>query len=319
MFWKSFPEVENELVKTRALLAETLQEGDRFLDLPVTELLRSGGKELRPAFLLLASKWGPEKNKNIFRLAAGAELLHLATLIHDDVVDDAPLRRGNEAVHKAIGKRNAVLLGDYLFSRCLTLAAGAGSPDNTIHLSRIIAFMAGSEIVQNRSRFKLNKSPRNYLKGIMGKTAGLFSLCFYIGIYETKGESHICALFRRIGYNIGMAFQIIDDLLDFQGDKKILGKAAGADLQQGLFTLPVIYGLRDFEAEFASLLKKHPFSDNQVRDIIELCEKKGTMNTCRKLAGLYTERALREIERLPERKEKHTLKNVVVKLLDRVY
>jgi heptaprenyl diphosphate synthase len=178
-----------------------------------------------------------------YSLAACLEMLHMATLIHDDVIDESPTRRGKPTLHTNCGNRNAVLAGDFLLSRCFILAAKYTSPDNALALARVIAVICGQEIEQNSGRYIANFSMRHYFRKIMGKSATLFALSCHIGASEAKAPRGLASRLRRVGYNIGMAFQIIDDILDYAGDPEQVRKPLGNDIREGLVTLPLICAL----------------------------------------------------------------------------
>lgn len=273
---------------------------------------------LRPGMLLLCSQFGKPRESQ-YCLAACLELLHMATLVHDDVIDDAPLRRGKPAVHTQFGKRDAVLVGDYLLSRSLLLASDYTSPDNARYLARLISIICVMEIEQNSARFKSNFSLRQYIRKIIGKSAMLFSLACYAGASEAKAPLRICTQLRRIGYNIGIAFQIIDDILDYSGDLQQMGKPPGSDISEGLITLPLICAQsRDSSGELRRLFQKEGFNPEDSPAILELVKKHGGVEGAGQYAEKYTRRALREIDALPPGGPRDMMELLAQRLLTRI-
>jgi heptaprenyl diphosphate synthase len=246
-------------------------------------------------------------------------MLHMATLVHDDIIDNAPMRRGVATLHVLQGPRRAVLVGDWLFASCFSLIADLARVDNAQALSRLVARICGSEISQSADRFDMQPSIRRYLRRIAGKTAALFSLSFYVGAHESGCSADVCGIFRRLGYCLGMGFQIIDDILDFERAGAETGKPTGSDLSQGIFTLPTIIALRRDNSKLAAALARRPRGRRALARAARLIEEGGGFEGARLRAARYTERSLREIRRLPPNGSIDTLVRVTEKLLHRRY
>ena len=281
------------------------------------DLFDGNGKLLRPGLLLLAAGFGKVHEKH-YRLAAALEMLHMATLIHDDVIDDSPLRRGLPAMHTRFGKKNAVLIGDFLLSRCFILTAEFTSPQNAVNLARVIAVICTMEIEQNNDRWSSNISMRSYLRKIMGKSALLFSLACYAGAEEAKASREICMRLRRIGYDIGIAFQIIDDILDYSGDQELVRKKLGNDITAGLITLPVLCAIPlDKSGVLKNIFAKKTFTAEESLKIYDLVRESGGSEAAGKHAQTYTDRAIKEIYLLPPGKARDMLETLTRQLLVR--
>lgn len=320
-YWKSCPGIRKDLEEVRAVIRTVLRNRNPLLSETLDKLLSRKGKMLRPAFILLAARMSrkplPEK---IYRIAAAMEIMHLATLVHDDVIDRAATRRGEASLNADFGERRAVLLGDYLFSRSFSLVADNASMKSARYLAVGVSHICDSEISQSRRFDRADLSVRNYLHRIMGKTAVLFSLSFHVGAAENGLSPRVASRLRRIGYNVGMSFQIIDDLLDFTGDENILGKPAGGDLRDGIFTLPVIHAFRRDPAGLGPLLNSRSLSDREtLEQVIRRIEALGGFEKARFSAALYTDRALRETSGLPRSEHRDILAGVIRKLLTRSY
>ncbi|MEX2238999.1 MAG: polyprenyl synthetase family protein [Dehalococcoidia bacterium] len=201
-------------------------------------VLAGGGKRLRPTIALLSGTFGEYRADLLVALASAIELLHTATLVHDDVIDKADTRRGRETVSSVFDNGPAVMLGDYMFAHAAELVATTGN----IRVIRLFAAtlmkLASGEINQDLSAYDSRGTLKNYFTRIGGKTASLFSAAGEGGaVVAGAPEEHVTAT-RDYGYNLGMAFQIVDDILDFSGDEAEMGKPVGSDLMQGTLTLP---------------------------------------------------------------------------------
>jgi heptaprenyl diphosphate synthase len=292
------------------IIRESTASNNPIISEGLTGLFDSGGKLLRPGLLLIAAGFGEIQDKH-YTLAACLEMLHTATLIHDDVIDESPTRRGQPALHTRYGNQNAVLVGDHLLSRCFLLAAESSSRENALALAKAVALICGMEIEQNSDRYQPNVSLRRYLRRIMGKSAMLFALSCHIGASEALVDLALTARLRRVGYNIGMAFQIIDDILDYTGDPGLVRKPLGKDLLEGIVTLPLICALpRDPTGALQRFIRGN-FTAGRIAGagldganfgeaIIGLVQKAGGIETARAYAETYTRRALREIAGLPQ-------------------
>ncbi|MDR2659920.1 MAG: polyprenyl synthetase family protein [Spirochaetaceae bacterium] len=316
-YWADFPGMTEAIEKVSGIIRDASASNNLVISERISGLLDGNGKMLRPGFLLIAAGFGKTGDKH-YQLAAALEMLHMATLVHDDVIDDSPLRRGLPTLHTLFGRREAVLIGDFLLSRCFLLAADYTSPRNALNLARIIATICTMEIEQNRDRFRSNISLRGYLRKITGKSALLFSLACFVGAYEANAPKVVCEKLRRAGYNVGIAFQIIDDILDYSGDEGLVRKPLGRDIAAGLVTLPLICALPlDTSGSLQKIFSQNTFSPDDSEEITALVRKSGGIEAAGKFAALYTNRALREIGLLPPGKQRDMLEALVRRLLIR--
>jgi heptaprenyl diphosphate synthase len=319
-FWTSFPGMDTALGAVSEYIKGATASSNPIIKEALSDLFAYPGKMLRPGMLILSSQFGTPDPKRIYPLAAAIEMLHTATLIHDDVIDDSPLRRGLPAIHTKFGKKDAVLIGDFLLSRCFLVAAEYTTPQNAINLGKAISVICAMELDQDADRWRPSLSVRNYVKKIIGKTALLFSLACHVGAAEAKTPGQVTERLRRIGYNIGMAFQIIDDILDYTGNESELKKPVGNDLRSGLVTLPLICALRhDTEGTLTRLVQTDNFPRSDIAAILSLTQQLGGVAEARNYAQMYTDRALREIGQLPKGKAKENMEQLAKKLLIRTY
>ncbi len=325
-FWGSFPTVARQLEAVRELILETAATGDDEIHAAIRKLVESNGKMLRPAFVLLAAAFGTAEPGRMARLGAAIELMHMATLVHDDLIDGAPLRRGVPTLHTRLGPRTAVLAGDTLFASCFSLVADHAEAATARSLARMVALICDGEIAETADRYQVSTSVRRYLRRIAGKTALLFSLAFQVGAHESGCPEPVAAALRRLGWCLGMAFQVVDDLLDFDAGAAEVGKPVASDLRQGVFTLPVVLALRADDGVLGAALAGRRYASRrpgrarrELARIETLVRSRGGMEGARALAGRYTERAHREIERLPAGEPRDVLAAVAERLLHRAY
>jgi heptaprenyl diphosphate synthase len=305
------------------IIGDTITSSNPVIREPLHNLVSQKGKLLRPMLVVLASRFGsPDKSgakQKIHNIAAAIEILHLATLVHDDVIDDSPVRRGAPTLHTQIGKKQAILIGDYLFSQCFSLVAEHANLENSKLLARVVSSICSSEISQTEDSFSFKTSVRRYNRRIAGKTAALFAISCFVGASESGSKKPVCALFSRIGYNLGMGFQIKDDILDYTGDRNKLGKPVGSDLREGIATLPLIYALQSDSGRLRQLLKAPPAADKDIWNVISLVAANGGVEKAEEQAALYTERAYQAIAKLPDTTSTKLLNTTLDRLLFRLY
>jgi heptaprenyl diphosphate synthase len=316
-YWVDFAGMPEAMEKVSGIIRSASASDNPIISEGLGSLLDGNGKMLRPGLLLISAGFGKTSEKH-YQFAAAIEMLHMATLIHDDVIDDSPLRRGLPTLHTLFGRRDAVLIGDFLLSRCFLLAADYTSPQNARNLARFISIVCAMEIEQNSSRFRSNLSLRGYLRKILGKSALLFSLACFAGAYEAKAPKAVCERLRRMGYNTGIAFQIIDDILDYSGAQEMVRKPLGRDIAAGLVTLPLICALPlDTSGTLRKIFSQSTFRPDDSGQIITLVRESGGVEAAGKFAALYTGRALREISLLPPGKHRDMLDILIRRLLIR--
>ncbi len=319
-FWSNYPIIDKEIEEVKKQISKNAKCKDKIIEKSILELLNSGGKMLRPAFTVIASKFGEYNEERVIALASVIEMFHMATLVHDDVIDDAELRRGRETVQSKYGKNYAVYIGDYLFCLCFRTLATTSSIERGVDVdTKVMSRICLGEVEQLNSRFNKDVSIKDYLKRISGKTAELFSLSLYIGAAESSCDKKTCRLFWEIGHNIGMAFQIIDDILDYIGTDEEIGKKSGNDIKDGIYTLPLLLAMKNNKEVFEEVLKGDSYSDEEIGNIINLVKENGGIEASVKIAEKYSEKAFRDINKLPDNEYKNILLEVTEKLIKRKY
>lgn len=322
--WKNSPKIGKRLAQVESILTATLSDSAFPLAAETKKLVLSGGKMLRPAFVIMGSGFGKHGRRapdvgRIHHIAAAIELIHTASLIHDDIIDQADIRRGIPTLHTRFGTTNAILAGDWLFSRSFRLVADYADPKSVRVLARFVGSVCSAEISQDLAKFSFSTSKRNYLRTIAGKTAALFSLSLHVGASEAKAEAAVVQELGRTGYDIGMAFQIIDDILDYESDDKTLRKPVGNDIKEGLCTLPLIFAVRNNGAALRPLLQKEAMDDETVTKILAAVSETGALDQARSVARQFTVRARADIARLPSCEAKDDLISAAEYLLTRTY
>lgn len=311
-----------EMKKVEATLVEGFSDSD--LEAHVNSLclsiINAGGKRMRPALVLLAAHLLPtytdEEELAVCKLAAGVELLHTATLIHDDVIDNSLMRRGHPTLNSTSGNHVAVLAGDYMFTRCFATIKDLKKADVLNIISDTLATLVTGELDQLKNEGDVNISVEDYYTTIYCKTGALFELSASApAVYLGEEEKYITAL-KNYGRYLGNAFQIIDDCLDYSSDSKTLGKNAGEDLQDKRITLPVIFALqRCSEAEKEILIKAIENAD--LETVISYINKYDTLKECKKAAEQSGEQAVKELNVFPENEYKQALISLVQRALNR--
>lgn len=317
--WNNYPEIRQELIEVLNLMKKNVKCKDKNIEKSIMELIESGGKLLRPAFVLIGSKFGDnDKNKSI-PTAAVIEMLHMATLVHDDVIDDSRLRRGQETIQSKYGKDYAVYIGDYLFCVCFKILATNSSLQAIKVDSRAMSKICMGEVNQLNSRFSMNFSVKDYLNRISGKTAELFSISLYLGAAECNADEKVSKELGNIGHNLGMAFQIIDDILDYEGSDKSIKKSAANDLKQGIYTIPLIYAYKNNKDDFKDILGKDYYTEEDISEIVNLVRDNKGIEMAKELAEKYMKKCFKGIDRLPDNNYKTVLREIANWLLQRTY
>jgi octaprenyl-diphosphate synthase len=268
-------------------------------------LRASGGKRVRPALLILTNYavGGTGRNDNVIRLATVMEMLHTATLVHDDIIDNADLRRNRASVNARFGNQAAVLMGDWLYMSAFETSLQERSLEILDILTKLTRKMTEGELIQLTMIGNAEIRQDEYFDILRRKTAYLFAGCTEIGAILGRAEPAVQTALRDYGMNLGIAFQLADDLLDFTSTKDALGKAAGADLLEGKITLPLIL-LLNSEPEVKPMLEEIMFEgtygESSRASLAEKLDEHKTLDKIRLIALSYAEKARKNLEVLPK-------------------
>ncbi len=286
-------------------------------------LYSGGGKRLRPTLLLLTSRLIGDAGASAIRLAAVVELIHTATLVHDDVIDGADTRRGRPSPNVKWGNHTSVLAGDWLYMKAFQIALREANFHVLDLLIAVTQLMVEGELLQLQRLGSIEVSESDYLDLVNRKTAALFAASARLGaISAGAGENEE----RRLGeyaWNLGMAFQLVDDVLDFTADEDVLGKPVGSDLKEGKLTLPLIYALEGAAAEeralVAAVLKDRSYARVPFRAVLELAESRGGIRRARSRAEQFAEAARRIIQDFPASSYQRALSSLTWLVIEREY
>jgi heptaprenyl diphosphate synthase len=226
-------------------------------------IVRAGGKRIRPALVILASRMGDPLMDHVYDLAMGIEFIHTATLVHDDLIDRSPTRRGMTTLHETMGAAPAIIIGDYYFAKGANLTSAIGMPEIDSAISNTVMTICMGELLQMTSKDDYHQSLEDYHRKIARKTATLLATCCFCGGVVGGLDPDRRDALQRYGHKLGMAFQIADDLLDYVATAEELGKPVGADLRQGTVTLPFMLAFQDpvVGPELARVLERRPRGD----------------------------------------------------------
>lgn len=296
-----YQQYQTQLDEVESILHHCARAQQADLATASAQLLEAGGKRLRPLFAIICGTVDREapSTSTVAKVAAALELTHMATLVHDDVIDQAALRRGKPTVRSEFGNLAAMYTGDFLFARAIQLLAQVD--DKRVHrqMSQGIVRLCEGEIEQIRDFFHWNQSFKTYFRRIERKTALLISLSCLLGaLVSGRSDGDVRAL-RLFGHYTGMAFQIIDDVLDFTGSIEVIGKPVGGDLRQGNITLPALIARQDVHVgERLRTLVYKGMSDREVSEAIDLIGQCGALDKARVIAERYLEKALQVLGRI---------------------
>lgn len=315
------------LIKTEMNLVEAEFERQASSNIQVINYLgdylrASGGKRVRPALLLLATAatGGRAAEKNVIRLATVMEMLHTATLVHDDIIDNAETRRNRASVNARFGNQSAVLMGDWLYMSAFETSLKERSLEILDILTRLTRKMTEGELIQLTMLGRSDISEDEYFDILQRKTAYLFSACCEIGAILGGASKERQAALRDYGMNLGIAFQLADDSLDFTAEEEILGKASGADLLEGKLTFPLILLIKKEPAmreKAEQIMYDGDYSAVSRESILEALEKHSTLAETRRRAYDYAEKSRENLEVLPKTEYRSALEEIPSYMVER--
>ena len=306
--------VADDLKDVEAALGANLNPHFELVRRVAGHILFAGGKRLRPLLMMLSARLCGYQGDHMAKYAVIFEYLHAATLLHDDVVDGGDLRRGATAAHRQWDPPTAVLTGDFLLARALSLAADTGLPAVIDTIAAITEQMSQGEIEQLARKGDLTLTEARYLDVIRCKTAVLFQgACRVGGLISAAADQQVQTL-DQYGHHLGLAFQMADDLLDYTLDTDALGKKVGADLREGKLTLPVIHTLGQAEAPdrqwMTELIQAGDFTPDQFQRLIDLLHRLGGLDYTRRCAASQVEKAKNALALFPAGNERSVLEAI---------
>lgn len=292
--------VQDDLAKVEELFDEQCRSDVKLVAEIGRYIREGGGKRIRPALLLLACRTAGYRGDRAILLAAVVEFIHTATLLHDDIIDQADVRRGRRSVNSRWGNDMTVLLGDFLYTKSMAMALSQENLPILRLLSDVTLRMIEGEILEIERNGDLQTTEADHIDIIHRKTADLFSACTRIGgmLGGVSREKELAL--SRYGANLGICFQMVDDLLDFTADEKVLGKPVLSDLREGKLTLPAIFALRRADAggvaKISQVLADRGFTRVSREEIVALAAGCGALDDARRLGEEYAEAARRDLD-----------------------
>jgi len=318
LIWSDNRFLKKEMDSVEDTIKNSLRTRNKTVKEALVRFVESGGKRLRPAFTILGGTFGQYDSNAIVPIAAALEIIHMATLIHDDIIDDARLRRGNETVHSVLGKDVAVYSGDFLLTRAFMLVADYADIDMLKQVAKASAYICDSEIAQNEQKFDTNVSVKQYLKRIGGKTAALFAISLYMGAYKAGCPKKLVNRLGVLGNNIGMAFQIVDDILDLTGNQAKVGKPLLSDAAQGIYTLPVLYALHsEYRDEAIKAINKT--HEDKGEYLYEVLSDSKAIERSKNIAEKFIGKAMKIAGELPESIGRDIIVEIIDEQLERKF
>lgn len=306
--------VEHEMAEFEAYFGKTMRSEIPLLNIILNYILRRKGKQMRPLLVFLTAKLNGTIAESTYIAATFIELLHTASLVHDDVVDEANERRGALSINALWNSKIAVLVGDYMLSKGMLISVEKNRFDMLEIVSEAVKSMSEGELLQLQKARKLNIKEQDYFKIIISKTAALLSACTACGARSVTDDAETIQIMKDFGENIGIAFQIKDDLLDYEVTG-LTGKTAGNDIKERKITLPLIHALEQSEnskrRHILSIVKNKKKTKSEINEVISFVSDNGGMEYAEMKMNQYRDRALAILDTYPDSEVKESLKEFV--------
>jgi octaprenyl-diphosphate synthase len=306
--------VEKEMAEFEAYFSKTMRSDIPLLNIILNYILRRKGKQMRPLLVFLTAKLNGNISESAFVAATFIELLHTASLVHDDVVDDANERRGALSINALWNSKIAVLVGDYMLSKGMLISVEKNRFDMLEIVSEAVKSMSEGELLQLQKSRKLNIKEEDYFKIILSKTAALLSACTACGARSVSDDLETIQIMKEFGENIGIAFQIRDDILDYEGTG-LTGKTVGNDIKERKITLPLIHALEQSPSskkkQILGIVKNRKKTKSEIAEVISFVSDYGGIEYAELKMNQYRDKALAILDSYPESDVKESLKEFV--------
>jgi octaprenyl-diphosphate synthase len=299
--------VQEDLGKVKETLKSVSQIDDKWLSAQLSYIVGETGKGMRPALTLLSGKSFNYDFTFLEPMAVSVELMHTATLVHDDAIDKAATRRGKATINSVWGNEIAILMGDFLFAKAGEYVADTQTPRVIKLFSQTLGIISSGEIAQFRGAFKPYQKREDYFRRIYRKTGSLFSLATQSGAILSHAPDEAVAVMKEYGDNLGTAFQIVDDILDFTSTEESMGKPVGSDLLQGTLTLPAMI-IMELNPEDNPVKRLFETRDKKnAADAIEMARNSSIIKECYRISEEYRDNACRNLKKLPKTASRQAL------------
>ena len=316
---KSQKYIKQELAELELRLKQSISSDIELATEVSSYIVKSGGKRIRPTITILIAKALGYQGKELINLATAIELLHTATLIHDDVVDQSEFRRGKTSIHKRWDNAHGVLVGDFVYSKAFQLMASLKDKKIIQTLADSTNKISEGEVFQLNFQGSKTLKEKDYFEIIGRKTAELFKASAHTAALIAKSNQTLLKLSCEFAYSLGIAFQLRDDLLDYSGKKEKTGKAIGKDFLEGKMTLPLIKAL-EFSDEVNLNIIKNAFkerNEEKLTEVIHIINKSGAIKEIEKISHKYSSNSLKMLNRFPQTPYRESLQELVLNLKER--
>ena len=307
--------IDKEMAQFEAYFARTMRSEVPLLNIILNYIFRRKGKQMRPLLVFLTARLNGEITEATYVAATFIELLHTASLVHDDVVDDANERRGALSINALWNSKIAVLVGDYLLSKGMLISVEKNRFDMLEIVSDAVKMMSEGELLQLQKARKLNLKEDDYFKIIRSKTAALLSACTACGARSVSEDAETIQMMKELGENIGIAFQIRDDLLDYE-KTGFTGKAPGNDIKERKLTLPLIYSLEQTtylkKKHILGIVKNRKKTKTEINEVISFVSENGGMDYAELRMNQYRDKALAILDSYPDSEIRDSMKEFVL-------
>lgn len=319
---KQYAYLEDDLQQIDHLLLDQFSKTEEPIRTSSIQLAKSGGKRTRPLLCMISSYFGEQNQPKPYQLAAVLELIHMSSLIHDDIIDHAPLRRGMMTIHETHNNQSATFTGDYLFAQGLELMTEIKNVRAHQIFSDTLKKLSIGELEQLKNRYQINRSLKSYLRKNRNKTARLIAASCQLGALATNAADPIHQTLYWFGYYLGMSYQIIDDILDFTDHNQKLGKLNGQDLAEGYLTLPSLLAIKDkklydkIQSHFRQLSTGQTV---ELKTTIDEIKQTDAIKQSYQFSQWYLNQAMKKVNQLPNQVEKQLLLQMIGYLGKRNY
>ena len=308
-----YADIKSDIEVIENELEQALNSSSHLLNDASVHLLQAGGKRIRPVFTLLSAKFGDYNIDRMKNIAVPLELIHMGSLVHDDVIDNSDMRRGRETVKAQWNNRVAMYTGNFIFARALQYVTSIENPRAHQILAKTMVELVNGEVIQIEDKFRLDQSLKDYFRRIKRKTALLIESSCELGAVVSGADEKTARHLKRYGYFVGMSFQIVYDILDFTATDKQLGKPAGSDLMNGNVTLPILLMKDDPQlAPYLTKVAEAGLTEEERQSMLALVRDSEAIKEATHISNLYLKKALKEIEALPKHPMKKKLRDIAL-------
>ncbi|MBR2261163.1 MAG: polyprenyl synthetase family protein [Paludibacteraceae bacterium] len=311
--------IQTEFEKFQEKFNHAFNSDNELINVVNQYILKKTGKQIRPILTILAAKSQGEVNENTYRCAIAMEMLHTASLIHDDVVDESNERRGQESVNAKWNNKVSILVGDYLLSQALFIANQTENHKILTKITQLGKKLSEGELLQISNVKNINCDEEKYIDVIRKKTAALFETCTYSGAISVKYNELQTKILEKFGEIYGICFQIKDDIFDYISSEKKLGKPVGNDIREGKITLPLLYALNvsQKKEEYLDIIRRKDFSKENINKIINFAISNGGIEYAKQKMEKYKQEALSLLKNIENEKIRKSLELVLQHTIER--